>query len=178
MSSDGRAEDRAMKMLCLLLVPLISVSGPVMAKCPAGIASAGNPACIPPDRSNSSHYQANQGAGSVGSRAIGHWEDRWGAFAIDLKVGLGASKDMRSKRAAERAALAECAERGGLSCKVQLSYHNQCGVIIAGDSGFNTSAAATVERASRIGMERCVGSGDSNCHVYYFDCSPPVLIAR
>lgn len=168
-----------MKEKIAIFAIFLGVSGVAIAQnCPSGIPSAGNPQCLPPTAPNSPYYQGESGAGSMDPVPIGRWEDRWGAFAIDLKTGLGASKDMRSRRAAERAALTECAKRGGLSCKVQLSYHNQCGVIIAGDTGFNTSAAATVERASQIGMDRCTKSGDGGCHVYYSDCSPPVLMAR
>ncbi|MGO4262288.1 DUF4189 domain-containing protein [Lysobacter sp. TAB13] len=169
-----------MKGKALFLILCASPFGQAFSQnCPSGIPSAGNPLCLPPSAPNSPYYRdpGEQGAG-VAPRSIGRWEDRWGAFAIDLKVGLGASNNMKSKRLAERAALAACQGKGGKECKVQFSYHNQCGVIVAGAAGYNASAAANVDRATEIGMETCVESGERNCYLYYSDCSPPVLIAR
>ncbi|WP_082648571.1 DUF4189 domain-containing protein [Lysobacter capsici] len=104
------------------------------------------------------------------------WENRWGAFAIDLKTGLGASKSMRSKRAAQTAAMSECQRKGGRTCKVEFTYFNQCGVIVAGAKTFSTSAAPTVERAAELSMDTCRKSGDQSCYVYFSDCSPAELV--
>jgi hypothetical protein len=104
------------------------------------------------------------------------WEDRWGAFAIDLSVGVVSSKDMPSKRKAEKAALDECRIKGGAKCKIELTYFNQCGVVISGSTGHNTARAASIDRASEIGIDICKKSGDSNCSVYYSECSFPVRV--
>ncbi|WP_442965335.1 DUF4189 domain-containing protein [Pseudomonas sp. CGJS7] len=157
-----------MRTLCIFL--LFGVTGACLGQgCPAGIPSAGNPACIPPDRSNSPYYRGSQGAASTPS---GRWETRWGAFAIDLKVGLGASSGMRSERAAKSAAMTQCRNKGGVSCKVELVYFNQCGVIVAGASTFSTSAAPTIDGATAIGMNSCRKAGDRDCYVYFSECSP------
>ncbi|MFD1296297.1 DUF4189 domain-containing protein [Lysobacter gummosus] len=136
---------------------------------------AGNPACNPPDRSNSPYHQrSNETRSGVTER----WEDRWGAFALDMETGLGVAKNMRSKRAAQNAAMAECKRKGGKGCRIELAYYNQCGVMVAGQSSLNVAAAATVERGTEIGMELCGKAGDGGCALYFSDCSPPVLVTR
>ncbi|WP_430538886.1 DUF4189 domain-containing protein [Lysobacter capsici] len=149
-------------------------SGPSTAQgCPAGIPSAGNPACIPPDRTNSPYYQQS-GQGRAAS--VGRWESRWGAFALDEKTGIGTSKGMRSKGAAQRAAIKDCQRKGGTDCRIEFSYHNQCGVIVAADVGFSVASSETVDQAARNGMEACVRAGSKNCHLYFSDCSPAELV--
>lgn len=158
----------------LFLAMFMIASLPAMAQCPAGIPVANNPLCIPSDNPSSPYYRDPEG--SADSIAVERWENRWGAFAIDLKAGLGASKSMRSKRAAQTAAMSECRRKGGTSCKVELTYFNQCGVIVAGAKTFSTSAAPTVARATEIGMDTCRRSGDQGCYVYFSDCSPAELV--
>ena len=163
-----------MNLKLMLLVACWSASGLAVAQgCPAGIPSAGNPGCIPPDQSNSPYYQST--GGSVSAPAA-KWETRWGAFAIDMKAGLGTSKGMRSKRAAQSAAISACRDKGGQSCKIQLAYFNQCGVIVQGEAGFNVASADTLERATEIGMKGCSAAGDQNCTVYFSECSPAELV--
>lgn len=146
---------------------LLGFSGAVSAQgCPAGIPSAGNPGCIPPDRTNSPYYQN----GSTQPTPGGRWKTRWGAFVLDQKTGLGTSSGMSSKRAAQGVAMADCLAKGGTRCKVELVYSNQCGVLIEGDRGYNTAAADTVEQATGIGMKTCE-SIDKNCKLYFSECS-------
>lgn len=158
----------------LTLIGALGLSGSIVAQgCPAGIPSAGNPGCIPPSQSNSPYHQSGSGGGSE-PRA--KWETRWGAFAIDFKTGLGTSKGMRSKRAAQNAAIADCRSKGGADCKIQLAYFNQCGVIVQGEVGFSVASADTVERATEIGKGICRNAGNDNCAVYFSDCSPAELV--
>ena len=155
-----------------LLLCFLSLSGAANAQgCPAGIPSAGNPGCIPPDRTNSPYYQN----GSTQPSASGRWETRWGAFVLDQKTGLGISSGMSSKRAALSAATADCRAKGGTRCKVELVYSNQCGVLIEGDRGYNTAAADTVEQATSIGMRTCENA-DANCKLYFSECSQAQLV--
>lgn len=164
-----------MKGKILFIAVCLSLSSSVAAQgCPAGIPAGNNPLCIPPSNPNSPYYRDSGGAAN--SIPVERWENRWGAFAIDLKAGLGASKSMRSKRAAQTAAMSECRRKGGTSCKVELTYFNQCGVIVAGAKTFSTSAAPTVARATEIGMDTCRRSGDQGCYVYFSDCSPAELV--
>ncbi|WP_425493958.1 hypothetical protein [Lysobacter gummosus] len=52
-----------------------------------------------------------------------------------------------------------------------MSYHNQCGVMIAGKAGFNTTRAGTVDEAAKNGFDLCRSEGLEGCKIYYSDCS-------
>lgn len=43
---------------------------------------------------------------------------------------------------------------------------------MAGSRGFSTAAAGTKEEAVQKSMDVCRSDGDTECHVYYMDCSP------
>ncbi|MBT2746929.1 MULTISPECIES: DUF4189 domain-containing protein [unclassified Lysobacter] len=103
------------------------------------------------------------------------WEDRWGAIAvddIDNGVGIGSASDMRRKGQAEKAALTACKKKGGTRCAIKLTYYSQCAVLVWRDHGFNATGAPTIEKATQIGMEKCNKAKDTNCEVYFSDCSP------
>lgn len=110
-------------------------------------------------------------------RSAPQWESRWGAIATDgLNDALGVSADMRSKREASQAALQDCQAKGGLNCKIDTAYDNQCAVVVVGEGGYNVPNAATVNKAVELGMATCQAAGRRNCHVYYSSCSFPVRI--
>lgn len=157
----------------LVFVAFLSVlsSAAVAQGCPNGIPAAGNPGCIPPDQSNSPYYQSGSSGQNV---PAAHWEDRWGAIAIDDRdggVGLGAAEMMATERKAKKAALGECRAKGGTSCRVILAYYNQCGVVVAGDAGWNSTSAGSVDEATKRSFEKCKKSGLKNCKAYYSNCS-------
>lgn len=155
----------------LAAIGMLTLSGLAIG-CPNGIPTAGNPGCIPPDRTNSPYYQG----GGFNQRApVGRWETRWGAFVLDQKTGLGISSGMSSKRAAQSEAMNDCRAKGGTRCKVELVYFNQCGVLIEGERGYNTAAADTVEQATSIGMKTCQRA-DTNCKLYFSECSQAQLV--
>lgn len=105
------------------------------------------------------------------------WEDHWGAIATYEPNGsLGTATNMPSQGRAEQAALADCQSKHGSTCKIQLSYRNQCAAMIVSDKGYNVTPAATVDLAVTKGMGICTNSGDPNCHVYYSACSLPQRI--
>lgn len=165
-----------MKAKTLLAMGLLGLSGPAWAQgCPAGIPSAGNPACIPPDRENSPYYQGHGGSNrSAAPRAI--WADRWGAIAFDnTNGGVGMAASMSSKRKAEKAAMAQCRAKGGQGCWIELAYHNQCAAIAWGSRYATTASAATAGQASTRAIETCSQKTDS-CKVVYSDCSIPERI--
>lgn len=140
--------------------------------CPGGIPSAGNPGCIPPDRSNSPYSQPSGGSTSSAPRAV--WADRWGAIAVDegeRTIGIGIAEMASSERLAKKVALNDCRAKGGTKCVLSLAYYDQCGVIVWGSGGrYNTVSAETIERASKRAIERCSESGQK-CEVYYSGCS-------
>lgn len=105
------------------------------------------------------------------------WERRWGALATSVPDGvLGVSTDQSSKREALRRAVSDCAAKGGVNCKIEISYDNQCAVVVVGDGGYNASNATTVDKAAELSMKTCRDAGRTNCHVYYSACSLPIRI--
>lgn len=82
------------------------------------------------------------------SQNVIRFEVRWGAIATDDTKGIvGAVKNVKSKRSANKAALQQCKlNGGGKNCEVTLTYYNQCSAVAWGD----TSRAA----AGRAGQEQ------------------------
>jgi hypothetical protein len=150
----------------------LATSGYAMAEgghCPPGfypISSPGVMGCAP---------IPGYGDGSQSSQPVPQeWQTRWGAIAVDGGKGsLGTAVGMQSEGEAVSAAMMECRAKGGDNCEVDLTYHNQCGVMILGSSKLNTASAATIEEATQVGMKTCAAA-DTNCRVYYSDCSYPV----
>lgn len=107
------------------------------------------------------------------------WLTRWGAVAVGISphgTAFGASKEMKSKRAAEKAALKECKSDGqGAACKIEMTYFNQCGAVAWGNDFFQTARAVSIEDASRIAMNICEDK-TQNCRVYYSGCSYPLRV--
>ena len=107
-------------------------------------------------------------------QAAPQWESRWGAIATDGPSGaLGAATDKRSKREASQAALQDCQSKGGVNCKIDAAYDNQCAAVVVGSGGYNVQNAPTTDRAVAIGMKIC-REGLTDCHAYYTACSLPV----
>lgn len=101
---------------------------------------------------------------------------KWGAIAIDLSssnAGIGVSVAANSKRQATREALDDCRIKGGKGCKINLSYSNQCAVVIAGIPYSRAHAGPTVEIAAASGLRLCEEAGADECQVYYKACSLP-----
>jgi hypothetical protein len=102
------------------------------------------------------------------------WIDNWGAIATDGPGGhLGTAVNMVSRKVAEQSALIDCHAKGGANCKIETWYGNGCAAMVVGDSGHNSSHAATKDEAIQISMKTC-SAATTNCHVYYSACSLPV----
>lgn len=165
-----------MKPFALLCLLLLSVSFPFYARgqvagCATGDISwsgGGVSTCLP---GTTPPPEQNPDARQPPSPA---WESRWGAIATDEPHGaLGMAANQRSKRAAEREALNDCAAKGGKNCVMQASFANACGALIVGDKTFNVAWGATLAIATKQGMDGCTPA-DTNCHVYKSICSPAV----
>jgi len=102
------------------------------------------------------------------------WERRWGAIATG--GALGVATDKLSEQEARKTAMNNCAANGGAHCKIDAVYDNQCAVIVLGVNGYNTPNAATLEKATGLGMKTCRDAGSPDCRVVYSDCSLPVRI--
>jgi len=88
----------------------------------------------------------------------------------------GAAVNQLSQIQAEQAALAECKANGGLTCKVDLAYHDQCAALVVSAKGYNAGSAATIDEAIRLGIKVCTDSGATGCRAYYSACSLPVRV--
>ncbi|MBT2746926.1 MULTISPECIES: DUF4189 domain-containing protein [unclassified Lysobacter] len=107
------------------------------------------------------------------------WADRWGAIAVDksnVAAGIGSASGMKRKGQAERAALKDCQNKGIARCKVKLAYYSQCAALVWGDHSSSINSAPSKEQAIQIGMDRCFQAKDTNCEVYFSDCSFPERI--
>ncbi len=163
-----------MKIRLLTALALIVLSPVAAAQCPNGIPSGGNPGCVPPDV-----YYGSQPNSDPPPLPKERWKTRWGAIAIGSTQsggGLGFSSKMDSKRQAEKAALKMCRDTGGgKECAVQVTYHNQCGVIAWGDIFFATARASTEQEASQLALKACSEKSEG-CKVFYSNCSYPAKI--
>ncbi|MCU4576462.1 DUF4189 domain-containing protein [Acinetobacter courvalinii] len=128
---------------------------------------------------SSAYYIGPKGAANQQQAApqpTGYWVKTWGAIAPSgLDAVLGTAVGADSKKEAERLALAECKAKGGENCKVQLAYHNQCGVMTIGTKRLFTASAGTVEEAKEFGLALCQKK-DTNCSVYYSACTEPRFV--
>jgi hypothetical protein len=116
-----------------------------------------------------------RGSQQAPQRPVEQWESRWGAIATDgLNDALGVATDRRSKRDASQAAMQDCRSKGGVNCKIDIAYDNQCAAVVVGDGAYNVPNAPTVDQAVELGMKTCRDAGRANCHVYYSACSLPV----
>lgn len=117
-----------------------------------------------------------RGAGSS-SASLARWESRWGAIAMDNasgKTGIAGSKSNR--REAERAALAQCKDKGGANCEVKLYYSNQCGALAWGGDRMATARGVTLEEASRFAIGQCEKETGDKCEIFFSDCSLPEMV--
>jgi len=103
------------------------------------------------------------------------WENRWGAIAFDGGKGvLGAVTGARSKKLANKAAIAQCrANGGGDNCKKSpFSYTNQCAAIAWGQTSYRGGGRSTIEEAKKDALLACT-SATTKCEIVYAACSLP-----
>lgn len=169
----------------LLMISLVTFTAPAMAQnCAAGIPSAGNPGCIPPDRENSPYYQGSYGQAQPSvPRAV--WKLTWGGIATDGTTGdTGVSVGLFSKREAVHEALLRCMTWGANHCKIALVYYNQCAVIAdPKENGKNVDGTSiirggpTIEDASKGALASCAAARRGGlCKIVYSACTKPVLV--
>lgn len=167
-----------MKAQLLLVAASMCLSGSAWSQgCPAGIPSAGNPACIPPDRENSPYYHDSSGTAATTPQA--RWKLTWGAIAIDSFSGdVGTAVGKFSKGDAKHDAMDRCSAQGARKCESVLSYQNQCAVIawpqVIG-YGVIVQGGPSVAVASKIALSTCKANGVA-CKIVYSDCTKPVLV--
>ena len=123
----------------------------------------------------------NYQPGSTGpAEAEPRWFSRWGAIVIASKGTtttsvLGVSKHMVSEEQAREVAMQDCLAQGGIGCKLNLVYSDQCGVVVWGDTVAVSGHAQTIDKAEALAMADC-NAKSTNCSLYYYDCSYPAKI--
>lgn len=104
------------------------------------------------------------------------WASQWQAIATDSQNAvLGVAMGKPSSDDSAQAAIADCHAKGGMTCKVQISYRNGCIAMVVGETGMNTQGAPTKDGAEGAALAKCRGA-DTNCHVYYSACNAAVRI--
>jgi hypothetical protein len=104
------------------------------------------------------------------------WQSRWGAIATDAPHGIiSPIKDQLSRGDAEQAALSDCKAKGGVDCKLQVSYSNGCGALAYSGNTFAVEDGSTAEEASKKAIHSCSSPGKT-CEVYVTSCSPAALV--
>lgn len=163
-----------MKMKLLIVGALLIVSGAALSQMTPQMQQQ-----LPPSDPSSSQYGSvylpGHGVGDTvqpGSKQ--RWEDRWGAIAADSGAStvFGIVTNMPNERAAQKAAVSECENRGGVDCKAGFTYRSQCAAIAASTKQTFVQGAAYEEDAKRMAMGSCVATGEQ-CWVYYSGCSLP-----
>lgn len=139
-------------------------------QCPAGL--TGMPNCLPPTHPSSPHAQSSGGASRV------YWKSQYAAVVMG-KGGSGftAMGPADSKRAAETAAMKACRERGGLDCKLIVSFGNQCAAISWGLTVRTVGMGPTLASAEADAVSRCETDTD-DCRVYFSDCANPLKVRK
>jgi len=173
--------ERSERIRIMLLKLIISIrmvffgatmafSSAAFAQCAPGIPAAGNPGCIPPDQYNSPYSPSAAPA----ARPAAKWADRWGSIAMDDKTGkLGTVSQSAAKEKAESQALDRCADNGGLSCQIALTYTNQCVAVAQVPTGgpvHMLSGAYLPETESAV-LKKCDRDGNGKCQIAYSKCS-------
>lgn len=115
----------------------------------------------------------------------GEWEKRWGAIAEGAVSSQGGSKptgtavSQRTESLAQSVALDACRKAGGGSCRITISYYNQCVAMADPVGALNPGAitvswrAETVDLAKRNALRECRGDRNQACEVVYSACSLP-----
>ncbi|PNY76300.1 hypothetical protein C1750_00635 [Stenotrophomonas pavanii] len=88
----------------------------------------------------------------------GEWEKRWGAIAEGAVSSQGGSKptgtavSQRTESLAQSVALDACRKAGGGSCRITISYYNQCADPVG---ALNLGAITVSCRNSGFGQTQC-----------------------
>lgn len=147
---------KLISMLAIAIFPTIAFA------CPLGtvpLKGNGWEGCAP----------ANEGNQDPGPK----WRTQWGAIATDgSKDIVAASVDSRTKKMAEKLALAECRKKGGENCRIDLSYYDQCAAVIASPTAFYAQRAVSEDAAIQRGLDRC-RQAEQDCEIRYSACSLP-----
>ncbi|WP_127563745.1 DUF4189 domain-containing protein [Stenotrophomonas indicatrix] len=114
-------------------------------------------------------------------RPLGEWIRTWGGVAVSPTTSdAGVSTGQLSKKAAERDAIAKCADSGARDCKVSVTYFNQCmsWVVPSGRTGNGRSGIGTgptLERAGEMAQGICQNDQPGACTVIHENCTEQIF---
>ena len=109
------------------------------------------------------------------------WADRWGTIVIGGESGkpaiFGVSSNMPSKSTAETLAINKCKTLGGGgTCKIFITYHNQC-ITLAEGNPIGTQAVNGPDlNEIKVRALKLCNAQYKNCDIVYSECSMPVRI--
>ncbi len=158
---------RFYKIIPLVLVSIISglwlIPNSANAQLCTTLGGQGTTYCPPPTTGTT------QSAPNIQDGSL--WEARWGAITTDNSKGVfGTADGHTSKRAASKAAMDDCKKWGGTSCKIAITYTNQCGVLVSGSSFSNTARGPNVDKALSVVIDDCK-KRDPTCKLFHAGCS-------
>lgn len=154
-------------LLIFLFPSMVNAEG----GCPPGqIPYSGTPA------SGSAASMATCGPIPTSRPAKPQWESRWGAVASDSTGEFGIVTNMKSERTARKAALQECAKRGGVSCSATFTFHDQCAAVVSSEAISFSQGAPTEDEAKQLAVSQCEAAQSGRCWVFYSGCSLPVKV--
>jgi hypothetical protein len=161
-----------MKSLVLCALMSCLYASLAWSQCAPGVPSAGNPGCIPPNQQNSPYYQGSAVQQQPATQPKAVWADRWGAIVIDSQTGRGKGTAIgyASRESAIDAAMSECTSQGAPSCKLALSFHNQCAAVAWGSTYHFTAGDPIQSEAESDALQHC-NEATSNCKIVYSACS-------
>lgn len=160
-------------LLAFLTMSLLLVSLRARAEggCPPGqVPQQGNGwrACVPNNTSNAAQGPSDT---FVGPMAVASWI----SLSADPDKGvLGESADARTKADADHTAMADCAAKGGLNCRVVVSAKNGCVAMAVSSDIFATASGPTQGTANASAVENCKRGKDPACPIIYSKCVKPV----
>ncbi|WP_082925801.1 DUF4189 domain-containing protein [Xanthomonas nasturtii] len=162
-----------MKLILLVILVCISASLFPLAvgqtACPSGVAP-GSPQCGP---------DSGTSRGDIPSpppRPTGEWIKTWGAIAGSNSTGeSGAVVGKLSENEAKESALHQCNLGGADDCKINLTYRNQCAVMVSSPTDSFFQSSSSEKAAAELAMRNCEKIGGGSCRILYSACSDPIF---
>ncbi len=71
--------------------------------------------------------------------------------------------------------MSDCRTKGGVDCRIEISISNGCVAMVVGSKFMNVKASENQNEAKKLAMSQCQ-SDDTNCRVYYSECSLPIEV--
>lgn len=102
------------------------------------------------------------------------WKPDWGAIAVDAEHGaIGSAVEAPTQSLAESGALTDCQSKGGIACRIEVSYENGCAALAANDAGWAVEYGGTEIEAGVKALRACAKAGHEKCQMLFKDCSRP-----